>query len=161
VIVLYIACGVLLLASFIADRRRTVKGLRIAVKKFLKISPAFAIMLVLVSITLYIFPEDVIVRFLSSGSIWIATGAGALLGSITLMPGFIAYPLCAVLREYGIAYMILSGFSTTLMMVGILSFPIEKVYFGTRVALIRNVISLLIALAVAVATGLYFGEIAL
>ncbi len=160
-IILYIATGLLLFLSFIADRRKTVKGLRIALRRFLKIGPTFAIMLILVSITLFVFPEELIFRFLSSGSIWLATGAGALIGSITLMPGFIAYPLCAVLREYGVAYMVLSGFTTTLMMVGILSFPIEKTYFGFRVALVRNIVSLLIALAVAVATGLYFGEVAL
>ncbi len=158
-IILYIVTGALVLLSFIADRQKTVAGLRIALKRFLKIGPAFAIMIVLVSITLFIVPEDMIVRFLSSGSIWVATSAGALIGSITLMPGFIAYPLCGVLREYGVAYMVLSGFSTTLMMVGVLSFPIEKAYFGTRVALIRNILSFLIALMVAAATGFYFGEV--
>ncbi len=44
--------------------------------------------------------------------------------------------------------MAISGFTTTLMMVGILSFPIEKTYFGFRVALVRNIVSLLIALTV-------------
>ncbi len=96
--ILYIATGLLLFLSFVADRRKTVKGLRIALRRFLKIGPTFAIMLILVSITLFVFPEELIFRFLSSGSIWLATGTGALIGSITLMPGFIAYPLCAVLR---------------------------------------------------------------
>lgn len=159
--ILYIFTGLLLIISFIGDRRKTVKGLRIALKRFLKIGPAFLIMMILVSITLYLIPEELIVRSLSSGGIWLATAIGALIGSVVLMPGFIAYPLCAVLREYGVAYMVLSGFTTTLMMVGILSFPIEKVFFGFRVALVRNLVSLLIGLIVAVATGIYFGEVAL
>jgi len=46
-------------------------------------------------------------------------------------------------------------------MVGVLSFPLEKQYLGTRPALLRNLMSLLIALLVAVITGFAFGEIAL
>jgi uncharacterized membrane protein YraQ (UPF0718 family) len=159
--ILYIVTGLLLTVSFIKDGQKTVKGLRIALKRFLKIGPAFLLMMLLVSVTLFLIPEELIFRFLSSGSIWLATAAGALIGSIVLMPGFIAYPLCAVLREYGVAYMVLSGFTTTLMMVGVLSFPIEKTIFGFRVALVRNIISLLIGLTVAVATGIYFGEVSL
>jgi hypothetical protein len=45
------------------------------------------------------------------------------------------------------------------MMVGVLPYPIEKQYFGTRVTIMRNAISLLIALTIAVVTGIFFGEI--
>jgi uncharacterized membrane protein YraQ (UPF0718 family) len=158
-IFLYAVTAILVVVSFLADRKRTVKAFRIALRRILQISPAFLIMLILVSIVLLIFPEDLIVRALSSGGIWVATGAGSLIGSITLMPGFIAFPLCGVLRDYGVAYMVLSGFTTTLMMVGVLSFPIEKAYLGAPVSIIRNLISLLIALIVAVVTGIFFGEI--
>jgi hypothetical protein len=55
--------------------------------------------------------------------------------------------------------MVLSAFSTTLMMVGVVTFPMERSYLGARLALVRNVTSLLIAVVVAVVTGLVFGEI--
>ena len=45
------------------------------------------------------------------------------------------------------------------MMVGMLTYPIEKRYFGSRIAIIRNVISFGIALIVAFMTGIFFGEI--
>ena len=157
--VLYALTALLTIVSFIADRGRTLRGLRIALKRMLRIAPAFILMLILVSVVLFLFPEETIVRGLTSGGIWAATGIAGLLGSIALMPGFIAYPLCGVLRDHGIPFMVLSGFTTTLMMVGILSFPIEKAYLGTRVALIRNLLSLLIAVVVAICMGLYFGEI--
>ncbi len=57
--------------------------------------------------------------------------------------------------------MVLSAFTTTLMMVGVLTYPIERQYFGRSVTLIRNAISLIIALIVALVVGLVFGEIAL
>ena len=75
------------------------------------------------------------------------------------MPGFVAFPLCGILLKKGVHYMVLSAFTTTLMMVGILSYPIEKQYFGVKVTIIRNIISFLIALVVAAMTGLFFGEL--
>ncbi len=160
-IILYIITAVLVLLSFAVDFRKTLKAFRISLKRFLKISPAFGGMLILVSVAMYIFPEEFIADSLGSGSIWISTAAGSLIGSITLMPGFIAFPLCGVLRDYGVQYMVLSGFTTTLMMVGILSFPVEKACLGVKVAVVRNIISLVIALIVAVSTGIIYGEIAL
>ena len=82
-----------------------------------------------------------------------------ILGSITLMPGFIAYPMCGILLQKGVSYLVISAFTTTLMMVGILTFPVEKEYFGIRVALIRNVIGLIIAIVIAIAIGFIYGEI--
>ena len=63
-----------------------------------------------------------------------------------------------MLKE-GVAYMVLSAFTTTLMMVGVLTYPIEKQYFGLKVTIIRNAISLLIALIIALVTGIFFGEV--
>jgi len=45
------------------------------------------------------------------------------------------------------------------MMVGVLTYPIEKEYFGIKVTIMRNTISFFIALVVAVMTGILFGEI--
>ncbi len=116
-------------------------------------------MLVLVSIVLFLIPDEVIIRYLGADAEYLAVISAAGLGSIILMPGFIAFPLAGVLLEKGVLYMVLSAFTTTLMMVGVLTYPIERAYFGTRVTIIRNVISFLIALAIAMVTGIVFGEI--
>ncbi len=55
--------------------------------------------------------------------------------------------------------MVLSAFTTTLMMVGVLTYPIEKEYFGMKVTVIRNVISFFIAIIVALVIGIFFGEV--
>ena len=83
----------------------------------------------------------------------------SLIGSITMMPGFIAFPLGGILKQNGVLFMIISAFTTSLMMVGILTFPIEKKYFGTKVAILRNTVSFLIAIIVSIFTGIFFGEI--
>lgn len=156
---LYIATGLAVLISFIADSERTLKAFKMAVKKFVTILPAFLGMLILVSIVLFLIPDRVISQYLGSSNIFTGVLFASFLGSITLMPGFIAFPLCGILLKKGVLYMVLSAFTTTLMMVGILTYPIEKAYFGTKVTIIRNIISLFIALIVAVMTGIFFGEI--
>lgn len=156
---LYIVAGLALLTSFIANRGKSLKALKLALKRFLAILPAFISMLILVSIVLFLIPDTVITHYLGSGGKFTGVIIASFFGSITMMPGFIAFPLCGILLEKGVLYMVLSAFTTTLMMVGILTFPIEKAYFGTRVTILRNIFSFLIALIIAVITGIFFGEI--
>ncbi len=158
-VLIYIITGVAVIASLIADRGKTVKSFRIAVRKMLKIAPAFLTMTILVSIVLYLVPDETILRYLGQESKLLGFLIAYAIGSISLMPGFIAFPLCGMLLEKGVSYMILSGFSTTLMMVGILTFPVEKAYLGTKVAVLRNLIYLVVAAIVTIITGLCFGEL--
>ena len=156
---LYIITGLALVISLIVSREKTLKALRISVKRFLNILPAFLMMLILVSIVLFLVPDEVILNYLGGNNKFIGVLFASFLGSITLMPGFIAFPLAGILLERGVTYMVLSAFTTTLMMVGVLSYPVEKQYFGIKVTILRNVISLFIALVVAAMTGIFFGEI--
>jgi len=156
---LYAITGLALVFSLIASREKTLQALKISYRRFINILPAFLIMLVLVSIVLFLVPDVVISEYLGVENKFAGVLLASFLGSITLMPGFIAYPLAGILLKKGVAYMVLSAFTTTLMMVGVLTYPIEKQYFGTRVTIIRNAISLLIALIIAVVTGIFFGEI--
>jgi hypothetical protein len=55
--------------------------------------------------------------------------------------------------------MVLSAFTTTLMLVGIVTFPVEKEFFGVKVTIVRNVIYFFIAVIVAVIMGIVFKEI--
>ena len=158
-IYIYIATAAVVLVSFLFSREKTLKALRITYKRFVKILPAFVTMLVLVSIVLFLIPEKLISTYLGSNNRYVGVLIGAILGSVTLMPGFIAYPLCGILLNKGVAYMVLSAFSTTLMMVGVLTYPVEKAYLGAKVTLLRNLIGFTIALVVALATGLFFGEV--
>ncbi|MBZ4687589.1 MAG: hypothetical protein PWQ96_923 [Clostridia bacterium] len=156
---LFLITGALVLLSFWADRDKTVKALKITFKKFKKILPAFLAMLALVSIILFAVPDQVISHYLGSSNKFSGIILATFFGSITMMPGFIAFPLSGILLQKGVPYMVISAFTTTLMMVGVLTYPIEKEYFGHKVTLIRNGISLLIALIVALVIGIFFGEV--
>ena len=156
---IYIVVGLALVISLIASRQKTLQALKIAARRLVNILPAFLIVLILVSIALFLVPEKVIISYLGSENKFFAVLFASFFGSITLMHGFITFPLCGILLKKGVLYMVLSAFSTTLMMVGVLTYPVEKAYFGTKVTIIRNVISFLIALVIAVMTGIFFGEI--
>lgn len=156
---LYILTGIALLASLMANRKKTLTALKVAVKKFLKILPAFLSMLILISLILFAFPDEVISNYLGNNNKVTGMVFASFFGSITFMPGFITFPLCGILLEKGVSYMVLSAFTTTLMMVGIITYPIEKEYFGVKVTIIRNVGSFFIGIIVALITGIFFGEV--
>ena len=156
---LYIFTGVALLISLVASREKTLKALKIALKRFLNILPAFLTMLVLISIVLFLVPDRLITEYLGADNMLVGVLVAAVLGSVTLMPGFVAFPLSGILVQKGVAYTVIATFTTTLMMVGVVTFPVEKAYLGVRVTVLRNIIGLLIALCVAVIIGIYFGEI--
>ena len=156
---LYIATGLAVLISFIVNREKTLKAVKIAARRFVTILPAFLTMLILVSIVLFLVPDTVISDYLGSNNKFVGVLFASFIGSITLMLGFIAFPLCGILLKKGVLYMVLAAFTTTLMMVGVLTYPIEKEYFGIKVTIIRNTISFFIALVVAVMIGIFFGEI--
>ena len=156
---LYIVAGLALLVSLVVSREKTIRSLKVAARRFIRILPAFLLMIVLISIVLHLIPDEVISRYLGSDNKFTAMALASLLGSVTFMPGFIAFPLAGVLVQKGVAYMVVAAFTTTLMMVGVLTVPIERAYFGLKVTVIRNTISFFIALVVAVVIGFFFGEI--
>lgn len=75
------------------------------------------------------------------------------IGSITLIPGFVAFPLASSLIDNGAGYGQIAMFISTLMMVGIVTLPLEISYFGKRVAVKRNLFAVLFSIVVAVVIG--------
>ena len=159
VLIIYIITAVLFLVSLCADRRKTAASLKVAFRRFTRIAPSFLVMLILVAVVLSLIPDQLLVRVMARESKWSATLAAAGLGSVSIMPGFIAFPLCGLLLERGALFMVLAAFSTTVMMVGVATFPLELTYLGTPLALIRNMVSLVVAIIVAIAIGFCFGEL--
>ena len=156
---LYIITGLALVISFIVSRDRTLRAVKMAARRFFNILPVFLTMLILVSIALFLVPDDFIKVYLGVENKYLAMLSASLLGSAIIMPGFISFPLAGLLLNEGVPYMVLSAFTTTLMMVGVLTFPVEKAYLGTRVTIVRNIISFFIALVIALVTGIFFGEV--
>lgn len=157
---LYVVTVILVIVSFVADRKKTLQGIKVGLKKFRKILPNYLKILIFVAVILF-FSESLITEYLGQENTLLGMLIGLVLGSVTIMPGFIAYPLAGVLVEKGVLYMIVAAFVTTLMMVGILTYPLEKEYMGARATLLRNGGSFLIAVIISLTIGLCYGEILL
>ncbi|MGC8765085.1 MAG: permease [Brevinematia bacterium] len=141
------------LLSLIFDREKTFSALKIALNLFMNILPSFLTILILVAILLALLPKEVLAKLLGEKSGALGFVVAALLGSISLIPGIVAYPLSSVLLKNGASYPTIAVFITTLMMVGIVTLPLEQKFFGFRVAVTRNILSfiasILIGLAIA------------
>lgn len=114
----------------------------------------FLLILVVISVLLYFIPPALISKYLGANSGVVGFAIAAFVGSIALIPGFISYPIAAGLIDQGASYAIVATFMTTLMMVGIVTLPLEIRYFGKRVAITRNVLNFFAAIIIGLIVGI-------
>jgi len=139
--------------SFAKSREKTKLALKKAWKSFENILPQLLAILILIGVMLAILTPEQISKILGSESGWIGVLIAAAVGSITLIPAFVAFPLAAALLNNGAGYMQIAAFVSTLMMVGIVTLPLEKKYFGKKAAIARNLFAFLFSLIVALIMG--------
>jgi uncharacterized membrane protein YraQ (UPF0718 family) len=151
--ILYVLAAVGLALSFFRDRKKTKQALIKAWKSFENILPQFLSILIIIGLALAILSPETITKLLGTNSgVW-GVLAASLVGSITLIPGFVAFPLAAALLKSGAGYMQIAAFVSTLMMVGIVTLPMEMKTFGKRATLVRNVSAYLFSIVVALVMG--------
>lgn len=152
-IALYLLAAAGLAASALKDRKKTGMALKKAFKAFEGILPQFLVVLVLVSISLAVADQASISKVLGEGSGFIGILGASLIGAVTLIPGFVAFPAAAALLRGGAGVTQVAAFVSSLMMVGVVTLPMEMRYFGRRAALIRNALAWLFSLAAAFFVG--------
>jgi len=151
--ILYGAAIAWLVISFLKDQAKTKLALKKAWKSFENILPSILAILLLIGFILTLLDAQTISRLLGSGSgVW-GMGIAAVVGCITLIPGFVAFPLAASLLAAGAGYAQIAIFISTLMMVGVATLPLEIQYFGKRAALKRNALSLVFAVITSCVVG--------
>lgn len=151
---LYIFTGVLLVFSFLKDKTKTKMALKKAWKAFENILPEFLVVILFVGLLLAVINPGVISRIIGSDSGWLGIVLAALVGSVTLIPGFVAFPTAALLLQGGAGYMQIGAFISTLMMVGVVTMPVEIKYFGKKLTIYRNVLAFFFSFLVAYVIGL-------
>ena len=152
-IILYVlACGLLFL-SFIKDRKKTKMALMKAWKSFENILPQFLSILIIIGIMLAVLSPETISKLIGQQSGWLGMVIASIIGSITLIPGFVAFPLASALLKSGAGFMQIAIFVSTLMMVGIVTIPVEIKYFGKKATILRNVLAFVFSYVVAAAIG--------
>lgn len=141
-ILFYSIALILLLISFFQDREKTKKALMKTLKGIQKLLPQMSFILIIIGLSMsLISPERI------SGIIGNESGVGGVAlsiatGAVSLLPAFITFPLGAALLEQGAGLLQVAGFISALMGIGILTFSMEKKYFGQSFAIYRNVGSL-------------------
>jgi len=151
-----ILTAILTLISFVFDKKKTLKGIKKGMMMFFKILPTLLSVIIIVSFVLYLVSDEVLMQYLGKNAGLGAYVSAAVIGSVSIIPGFIAYPLAGILLKTGVSFSVLSVFITTLKMVGILTIPIETRFFGLKTAIIRNLLSFLGAILVGGSMALIF-----
>lgn len=138
----YILYGItisLLFISFYKDKKKTKMALKKAWKSFENILPEFLGVIMLVGVLLAALHAELISKIIGNNSGWFGVIIAALVGAITLIPGFVAFPTAAMLLHNGAGIMQIGAFVSTLMMVGIVTMPVEIKYFGKKLTILRNI----------------------
>ena len=152
-IAIWVITAGLLLFSLVKDKKKTKESLKKAL--FMGKGMALSIFGVIFAIGLILafFPPSQIAAFVSGQNEFLATVIAAVFGTVTLIPAFIAFPLIQTLSQAGVGIMPSVAFLTTLTMVGIATFPLERREFGTKFAVTRNVLSFISAIGIALVMG--------
>jgi uncharacterized membrane protein YraQ (UPF0718 family) len=112
---LYALAGIGLGLSLLKDRKVTLTALKKAWKAFEGILPQLLVVLVLVAVALAVLDTAAISRYLGKGSGPLGVIAAALIGAITLIPGFVAFLAAAALLAGGAGATQVAAFVSSLM----------------------------------------------
>lgn len=145
--------AVSLLFALYKDRERGIKSVKRGLMAFIRILPTVLTIIVLIGLLLGFVPPETLRQFVGEQSgMWglLLTGT---LGSVLHIPAIVAFPLAASFLEMGATISITAVFITTLTMIGIVTLPLEVRELGWRFAVLRNGLSFVGAILIAVLMG--------
>lgn len=149
----YFLILILLILSFTKSHQKTKMALLKAWKSFENILPLFLSILFIIGIMLAVLSPQVISKIIGSQSGWLGFIMAAIIGSITVIPGFVTFPLAAALLKNGAGITQIIVFISTSMMVGVITIPIEIKYLGRQVTYLRNSLALIFSFVIAFVMG--------
>jgi len=128
-------------------------SLKRAWKMFMKVLPQFLAILLLVGLLLAIVDSETIERIIGTKSGVLGMFLASLLGSISLVPALIAFPIASKLLQNGAGIVQITVFIYTLTSVGVITLPLEGKFLSRKVALIRNVLFYIFSFIIALIMG--------
>jgi len=153
IIAINILAVVGLLIAFVKDRNKTVKSLVVAGKSFIEILPMVFIIVIIIGLLLGFIPPDEISRFVGEQSGLKGVLLVGVVGAFMHTPSLLSFPLAASLLEEGASVSAVAAFITTLTMIGMVTLPLEIKELGKKMALLRNGLSFIIAIIIALIMG--------
>lgn len=150
---LWIITIILFIVSVTKDKNKTFDSIKMSSGLMKSMIGEIIGILFLIGLILTFIPPEKIKQYLGGSNILISTFVSAILGSITLIPAFVAFPLVGSIVKAGANIVPIVAFLTTLTMVGFVTFPLEKKEFGVKFALTRNILSFVFAIIIALLMG--------
>ena len=135
---MWVVTIVLLSVSAVKDPKKTKQGLKKAWTSLENILPQFAGIILLISIMLAFLTPDMITQVVGRNTGFWGMLLTSVIGAVTLVPAFIAFPLAKSLVALGAGIPQIAVLVSTLMMVGVVTMPVEMHYLGKRVTFTRN-----------------------
>ena len=151
--ILYGLCIMLLLISFSKDKEKTKKAVKNGLKSWEKIMPQFLSITIVISIILAILKPEIISNLIGESSGILGVLLSSIIGSIAIMPTFVAFSTGNTLIQSGAGYAQVSALISTLTMVGFLTYTLESEYIGKKAAFYRNFLAFLFSFIVAAFMG--------
>ncbi len=143
-----------LVISLIKDRAKTKQSLLVAVKSFFRILPIVLIIIIFIGLLLGFVPLDLISKTMGEQAGFGGVILIASVGAILHIPALIAFPLAASLLKGGASVAAVAAFITTLTMIGTVTLPLEIKELGKKMALLRNGVSFIFAIIIALIMGM-------
>ena len=154
-IVFYVIAVVLTVISLVKDKKKTFAAMKKSKGMMGNMLSDIVAIIFMIGLVLTFIPPEMIKSVLGSANTLMSTVVAALVGSITLIPAFVAFPLVGSLVDVGASIIPAVAFLTTLTMVGVVTFPLEKKEFGTKFTLVRNALSFGFAIMIALTMGVF------
>lgn len=148
-LILYGSALALLLLSYIKDKGKTKKALKKAWKSFENVLPQFLGIIFIIGLTLAVLKPEVISKVIGNESGIIGVIIAAVVGSVTLMPTFVAFPTADMLLQNGAGFAQVGALVSTLTLVGVVTYGLEAKYIGKKAAFYRNFIAFIFSFIVA------------
>lgn len=152
-IIFWIIATIMIVFSLVKDKKKTFTSMKKSKVMMGNMLTSIISIIALIGLVLAIIPPETIEKVLGSSNVLASTLIAAVIGSVTLIPAFVAFPLVGSLVRAGASIVPGVAFLTTLTMVGIVTFPLEAKEFGRKFALTRNILSFGFAIIIALIMG--------
>ncbi len=152
-LILYSIVIFFLIISFIKDKNKTKRAIISGLKSFENILPQFLFIIITVGILLSFLTTDTISKILGNSSGFIGIIVADIMGTIIMIPTFVAFSLGNTLLLNGAGYSQVATLISSLVLIGLITLPLEIKYIGKRATLLRNLIAFIFSIIVGIILG--------
>ena len=152
-IVFWLIAIIFFIMALVKHKKQTIESMKKSKGMMGRMLSDVIAIIFLIGLILALIPPETIKSTLGSNNASISVIIAACIGSITLIPAIVAFPLVGSLVNVGTSIVPATAFLTTLTMVGVVTFPLEKKEFGLKFALARNLLSFCFAIIIALLMG--------